>query len=196
MRARVRGSARAICSSMRTASGACASSASVPSMSRNSAQSAASGGGGGRTKRAGLGVIVCGHRTVDLDAIAEAPALAHRRGVEQHAAGPAVDVEFADDVAHQPHALALLVDRHGERDAERRRAFVGVVRIDDQRLRQFARGAGELRQDKHAAFVVVRGDEFLGDEVHAVVQAAKRSRGRPRAGIRTRHRARDARAAG
>ncbi len=31
---------------------------------------------------------------------------------------------------------------------------------------------GELRQDQHALLVVARGDELLGDEVHAVVQAA------------------------
>ena len=55
---------------------------------------------------------------------------------------------------------------------ERRGALVGVVRIDDQRLGQFARGAGELRQDQHALLVVARGDELLGDQVHAVVQAA------------------------
>ena len=48
---------------------------------------------------------------------------------------------------------------------------MGVVGIDDQRLCQFARGAGETRQEEHALLVVARGDEFLGDEIHAVVQA-------------------------
>ena len=102
----------------------------------------------------------------------EALALPHRRGVEEHAARPAIDVEFANDVAHQAHAVALLVHRHAQRDMKRRRALVGVVRIDNERLRQFTRCAGELRQDEHAALVVVRRDEFLGHEVHAVVQAA------------------------
>ena len=55
---------------------------------------------------------------------------------------------------------------------QRRRALVGVVGIDDERLRQLARGAGELGEHEHAALVVARGDELLGDEVHAVVQAA------------------------
>ena len=43
------------------------------------------------------------------------PAFAQPRGVEQHAAGPAIDVVVADHLAHAPHALALLVRRHGQR---------------------------------------------------------------------------------
>ena len=50
--------------------------------------------------------------------------------------------------------------------------LVGIVGIDDQRFGQLPRGAGELRQDEHAVIVVARGDEFLGDQVHAVMQAA------------------------
>ena len=55
---------------------------------------------------------------------------------------------------------------------KRRRALIGVIRIDNERLGQFTRGAGELRQDEHAALVLVGRDELLGHEVHAVVQAA------------------------
>ena len=54
---------------------------------------------------------------------------------------------------------------------QRRRALLGVVGIDDQRLGQLARRAGELRQHQHALLVVARGDELLRDQVHAVVQA-------------------------
>jgi hypothetical protein len=56
-------------------------------------------------------------------------------------------------------------------DVERRRALVDVVGIDDEGLGKLARGAGELREHEHAAIVVARGDEFLRDEVHAVVEA-------------------------
>jgi hypothetical protein len=48
----------------------------------------------------------------------------------------------------------------------------GVVGVDDQRLGELARGAGELAEHEHALLVVAGGDELLGDEVHAVVQAA------------------------
>ena len=57
-------------------------------------------------------------------------------------------------------------------DVQRGRALVDVVGIDDQRLGELARRAGELAEDQHAALVVARGDELLGHQVHAVVQAA------------------------
>ena len=85
---------------------------------------------------------------------------------------PPIDVALPDQLAHQPHSLALLVA-----GASAARASIagghafGVVRIDDQRLGQLARGAGEARQHQHALLVVARGHEFLGHQVHAVVQA-------------------------
>jgi hypothetical protein len=59
-----------------------------------------------------------------------------------------------------------------KRHVQRRGALVDVVGVDDQGLGQLARGTGELRQDQHAALVFARGDELLGHQVHAVVQAA------------------------
>ncbi len=52
------------------------------------------------------------------------PPVAHARRVEQHAPGPAVDVELLDQAAHAAHAVALLVGRHGRapRAARRRTA--------------------------------------------------------------------------
>ena len=47
--------------------------------------------------------------------LAQRSALDQPRGVEQHAAGPAEDVVVAHHLAHAPHALALLVERHGQR---------------------------------------------------------------------------------
>ena len=59
------------------------------------------------------------------------------------------------------HPLALLGRRHGQRLVQRVGALLDVVRIDDQRLRQLARRAGEAAQDQHAVLVVARGDELL-----------------------------------
>ena len=56
------------------------------------------------------------------------------------------------------------------RARDRRGEAALVVRIDDQRLGQLLRGAGQLAQNQHAVEVVARGDELLGDEVHPVVQ--------------------------
>ena len=58
-----------------------------------------------------------------------------------------------------------------QRAIERIGALVDVIRIDEQRVVQLARGARELRQHEHALLVVARCDELLGDEIHAVVQA-------------------------
>ena len=61
---------------------------------------------------------------------------------------------------------------HLERRLQRRRAFVGVVGVDDDRFGELARRARELAQHQHAALVVARRDEFLRHQVHPVVQAA------------------------
>jgi hypothetical protein len=102
-----------------------------------------------------------------LDARAQPPAA----GVGQHAAGPAVDVEFAHRAAQAGHALALLGSGHGGGAVQRVGGLLDVVRVDDQRLGHLARGAGEAAEHQHALFVVARGDEFLAHQVHAVVQA-------------------------
>ena len=47
-----------------------------------------------------------------------------------------------------------------------------VVGVDEERVGQLLRGAGQLAQHEHAAKVLARRDELLGDEVHAVVQRA------------------------
>ena len=65
-----------------------------------------------------------------------------------------------------------IANGHRERQVERLRALVGVVRIHDQRFGELTRRAGELAEQEHAAFIVARGDELLRDEIHPVVQAA------------------------
>jgi hypothetical protein len=73
-------------------------------------------------------------------------------GVGQHAAGPAVDVEFAHRAAQAGHALALLGRRHGGGAVQRVGGLFHVVRVDDQRLGQLARRAGEAAEHQHALF--------------------------------------------
>ena len=51
------------------------------------------------------------------------------------------------------------------------RHAVDIVRIDQQRGIELIRGAGEFRQHQHAGIGgILRGDIFLGDEIHAVMQ--------------------------
>ena len=55
--------------------------------------------------------------------------------------------------------------------------FVGV---DDQRFPKSSREApAKAEQNQHAVLVVARGDELLGDEVHAVVQGGDDAQGPP-----------------
>ena len=49
---------------------------------------------------------------------------------------------------------------------------IDIVGIDDQRVLELLRRAGERAQHEHAVLVVSRRDELLGDQVHAVVQRA------------------------
>src|SRR6185312_1229655 len=64
-----------------------------------------------------------------------------------------------------------LIQFHRERSVDRLGDFVRVERIDDQRLGQFVRGAGETRQYQDARIqCVLRGDEFLRDQIHSIPQ--------------------------
>ena len=126
---------------------------------------AAAGGGPRRplarrarsTSRTAVGrCVAISHDVADALGGAEAPALAQHGGIEQHASRPAIDVELAHDAAHEAHPVALLVRGHRQRDLQRRRALVGIVGIDDQRFREFARrarrtGTGSARPARRRA---------------------------------------------
>src|SRR5260221_2756989 len=152
-------------------------SSSVPSKSRKNAKRPLSSGacsirafeariGRKRSDGAhGEGLALAGARE-------QAAAHANLAGVEQHPPGPAVHIEVLNQASHAAHPLALLGRRHHQSRPERRRTLIDVVRVDDQGLRKLARGAGELAEDEHAALIVARSDEFLGHQVHPVVQAA------------------------
>src|SRR5439155_19032882 len=111
------------------------------------------------------GTLMC------IDPFGDALALAQARRIEQHRSRPAVDIGFLDEPAHAAHAYTLLVGGHGERTEDGMRALLAVVRVDQQRVVKLARGSRELRQHQHTLLVVARGDELLGHQVHAIVQA-------------------------
>src|SRR5262245_45474479 len=66
------------------------------------------------------------------------------RRIDQHAAGPAVDVELLDQASHAAHPIALLLRRHGEGQVQGGRRLLDVVGVHDERLDQFPCGSGEL----------------------------------------------------
>ena len=67
--------------------------------------------------------------------------------------------------------MCALLARHVERAADGRGRLGHIERIHEQRFDQLTRCAGKSAQDQHAVIVIARGHEFLGDQVHAVVQA-------------------------
>ena len=67
-------------------------------------------------------------------------------------------------------ARAALLARHHERAVVLLGRAFEVVRVDLERLGQLPRRAGELAQHQHAVSVGPRGDELLGDQIHAVAQ--------------------------
>ena len=84
--------------------------------------------------------------------------------------GPSVDIVLANGAAHVLHAPFDLRRGHFERRVNGLRDQFVIVRIHDERVMQFAAGAGKAAQDEHAAFVIARRHVLLGHQVHAVVQ--------------------------
>ena len=68
------------------------------------------------------------------------------------------------------HAPLLLILRHRQCEVQRVAELVDRKGVHQHGLVQLARRAGEARQHQHAAMVGARGDELLGDQIHAVVQ--------------------------
>src|SRR5947207_11732203 len=106
-----------------------------------------------------------------VDAFGDALALAQPRGIEQHRSRPAVDVEFLHQSSHAAHAHPLLIRGHRQGTEKGMRTLLAVIRIDEQRVVQLPGRAGELRKHEHSLLVIAGGDELLGDQVHAVVEA-------------------------
>src|ERR1051325_6752404 len=99
------------------------------------------------------------------------PAPPHPGRIEQHAARPAVDIELPNQAAHHTHPGTLLSRGHREGEMQGRGALIVVIGIDADGLGELAGRAGEVTQDEDPALVVSRRHEFLGHEIHPVMQA-------------------------
>src|SRR5687768_2924485 len=89
----------------------------------------------------------------------------------EEALAPPADILFDDVRPQGPMPGAALAEGHFERPPDRVGDVLRIVRVDEERLFELFGGAGELRQDQHARVVrILRGDIFLGDEVHAVAK--------------------------
>jgi len=92
--------------------------------------------------------------------------------VHQHLSCPPVGVELRDDGPQAPHANPLLLPGHRQRLSKHPGAGIDRVRVDDQRLSQLARGSSKLAEDQHPALILASAHEFLGHQVHPVVETA------------------------
>ena len=88
----------------------------------------------------------------------------------QQRAGPVEHGVRGDPLAQRAHPAPLIVGRHQQRRVQRIGERIDRERIDVHGVLELARRAGEFREHQHAVLVGARGDELLGDQVHAVVQ--------------------------
>ena len=87
------------------------------------------------------------------------------------APAPGIGIVAAQARHHRVPPLLALADRHFEPLHDRLGHPFDIVRIDQDRLAEFVRGAGKARQDRHAGIVgILRGEILLDHEVHAVAQ--------------------------
>src|SRR6266852_3153665 len=92
------------------------------------------------------------------------------RQIGKQTGGPPVDIVFADEVAHVLHTSCLLVARHGQSALYGAGKLLDVIRIYEQRIGELESRARERAEDQHTLTIFARGDEFLGHQIHAVVQ--------------------------
>src|SRR5699024_6683045 len=85
-------------------------------------------------------------------------------------AGPGLHVPGQHPFAQRPHPAPPLRRLHRGRPHHRRLQALDVVRVDQQRLTELVRGAGELAEHQHPAQVVPGGHVLLGHQVHPVPQ--------------------------
>src|SRR6185503_299248 len=90
---------------------------------------------------------------------------ARENGVE-----PVEDGRVVKLAAHAMHPSPALFRRHLERGANGADESVDVERIDEQRAVDLFRRSGEAAEEEYAAFVELARDEFLGHEIHSVLQ--------------------------
>lgn len=86
--------------------------------------------------------------------------------------GPSEDVASGNGSPQRAHPRPAFLRPHVDGAGEGVGKSVHVVRIDDERVVQLLRGARHLAEHQHAVLVLSCRDEFLGDEIHAVVQRA------------------------
>src|SRR4029079_15192526 len=158
-------------------------STSVPSMSKNHAQRTSACGGrlesllarGLSADRCTRNVCLRSHITCSRRTAKNFSAASDCGRIDEHSSSPSEHVELANQRAHDLHSRSLPCWRHCERNVQRFRTLLDVVRVHDQGFGQLTRRSGELTEDENARVVVARCDELLCDEIHSIVETADKA---------------------
>lgn len=70
------------------------------------------------------------------------------------------------------HSICLFVGIHHQSAMERVCKVVGGIRVHENCIGEAAGRASETGENQHTLKIVPEGDEFFGDEVHAIVKRA------------------------
>ena len=90
--------------------------------------------------------------------------------IANQAARPTIDIVLVDVRPQALHSGFDLFPRHLEGGAYGAGQLVGIVRIDDQGIRQLMARPGKTAQNQGALFVQARCNVLLGDQVHPIVK--------------------------
>src|SRR5580704_11508457 len=95
---------------------------------------------------------------------------AYFRQIREKMRRTSVYVVLAHVRPHPFHASDLFFLGHLQRAMNRFGYLLHVIGIHEQRVRQFVRGPRKRAQHQHSPFVRARRNEFLGHQIHAVMQ--------------------------
>jgi hypothetical protein len=175
-----------VASGTRASSGRAAIGASVPSMSSSStsgrarahaataaaapAAPAPAGGraGGAVTARAGARPPGAGARRGPRPR--PGPPRGQLVDAREHRLQPVEDRRPVQPVPHLPHPPPPVLERHGQRLADRPGDAVDVERVDEDRPVDLLGGAREAAEQQHPVLVELARHELLRHEVHPVLQ--------------------------
>ena len=83
---------------------------------------------------------------------------------------PPVNIEFPDPLPHAPHPRLFFFGIHFQAETNGLSQLLHVVRVHHQGVAQLTARSGKTAEDENAFLVLARGNEFLGHQVHAVVE--------------------------
>ncbi len=95
---------------------------------------------------------------------------AHTAQISNQIACPPVDILFLDQPTHALHPCPSFFRGHFQRVADSICRPLNVVRVHQDSIEKLTGGPSEPAQQEYPLFIVTCGNEFLRDQVHAIMQ--------------------------